>query len=384
MDDNPRRLLGAWLATLYFSATTGSPVKIHAARKEAAISQRTLLVHIGHPKTGTSYIQALLAGNKPQLHRFGIRFPDTDFTLKARERDPGRGGNCRVHLLEDADYHKLVTSGNDTVVLTAERLFFPLSDGQDLFARYAPCFDTVRLLLFIRNPLDFVTSWYTQRVKRGDFDGSFDEFVLENDYFTSHLDRVEGVIDLCARVGHDLCVRNYSKLAAPLDDTIEDVLGIPRGALDRPTMTKVNRGLTRAERSLQQRLNHHLGPGFDLSLGRRTVASRALAYQIVTQALCTALPDLKAEYAQLSPGIHAEFCRRNNAAIARVNQRLPESERYDALVEQDGSTSPVTQPAEPLLFSEAQIDTLAQSIAGVLKKCRRPRGFWQRLKRRFW
>ncbi len=304
--------------------------------------------------------------------------------MKVRERDPGRGGNCRVHLLEDGDYHKLVTSGTDTVVLSAERLFFPLSEGQDLFARYAPCFDTVRLLLFIRNPLDFVTSWYTQRVKRGDFNDGFDEFVVENDYFTSHLDRVDGIIDLCARVGHDLCVRNYSKLVAPLDDTVEDILGVPRGTLERPTMAKVNRGLTRGERYLQQRLNHHLGPGFDLSLGRRTVASRALAYQIVTQALCSASPDLKAEYAELSPAVHAEFCRRNNASIARVNQRLPESERYDALVEQDGPTSQTTAPAGPLLFSEAQIDALAQSIAGVLKKCRRHGGLWGKLKRRLW
>jgi hypothetical protein len=286
--------------------------------------------------------------------------------------------------LEDGDYHKLVTSGTDTVVLSAERLFFPLSEGKDLFVRYAPCFDTVRLLLFIRNPLDFVTSWYTQRVKRGDFNGSFDEFVLENDYFTSHLDRVEGIIDLCARVGHDLYVRNYSKLAVPLDDTVEDILGVPRGTLERPTMATVNRGLTRAERYLQQRLNHHLGPGFDLSLGRRTMTSRALAYQMVTQALCSASPDLKAEYAELSPDVHAEFCRRNNASIARVNQRLPESERYDTLVEQDRPTSQATPPAEPLLFSEAQIDALAQSIAGVLKKCRRRGGFWKRLKRRLW
>ncbi len=348
------------------------------------MTHRTLLVHIGHPKTGTSYIQSFLSANKPQLQRYGIRFPDTDYTLKVRARDPGRGGNCRAHLLRDSAYHRLVTSGSDTVVLSAERLFFPLSEGQDLFANYSPCFDKVRLLLFIRDPADFVASWYTQRVKRGDFDGSFDDFVVANDYFTHHLDRVKGVIDLCARVGYELCVRNYSKLTVPLDDTIEDILGVPRGVLERPPLQKVNRGLTSAERYLQQRLNHHLGPSFDLELGARTVTSQAMSYQIVTKALCAALPDLETEYAELSPAIHKEFCRRNNAGIARVNPLLPESERYDILNERDDRSCKAAAPAEPLIFSEAQVDVLAQSIAQVLKSCRRRNGFWKKLRPRLW
>lgn len=366
--------------------TLGDKNKVLVVCKEVAINQRILLVHIGHPKTGTSYIQALLAKNKPQMQQYGICFPDTDFTLKVRESDPGTGGNCRLHLLEDSEYHKLVTSGSDSVVLSAERLFFPLSEGRDLFESYSPSFDMVRLLLFIRDPLDFVTSWYTQRVKRGDFVGSFDEFVIANDYFTSHLDRVESIIDLCARVGHDLCVRNYSKLTASLDNTMEDVLNVPRGTLERPALQKVNRGLTKAERYLQQRLHHHLGPCFDLDLGGHQETSKSMSYQIVTKALCTALPDLKTEYAELSPTVHKEFCHRNNAGIVRVNQRLPESERYDALLEQVDPSSLATPPTESLLFSEAQIDALAQSIAGVLMKCRRRDGggFWQRLKRRFW
>lgn len=357
---------------------------MHCEGKEADITGRTLVVHIGHPKTGTSYIQDLLATNKPQLERNGIRYPDTAFTLKARQDDPGRGGNCRVQLLEDSSYQKLVTSGSDHVVLSAERLFFSLADGKELFARYAPKFDKINVLLFIRDPLEFVSSWYSQRVKRGDFNGSFDEFVVTNDYFVGHLDRVEGIIDACARFDYELTVRNYNKLTAPLDDVIEELLGLPAGTLQRPAKKKINRGLTRAERHLQQRLNHHLGKGFDLYLSNRRIASRKVAYQIVAEALCMGVPDVEAEYAALSPPIHEEFCRRINAGIARVNLRLPEAERFDAVDGRGDGGPEDSSPDAPLVFSEVQIDVLAKSIAKVLRRCARRDGLLTRLKQAFW
>lgn len=318
------------------------------------------------------------------MERNGIRYPDTAFTLKARQDDPGRGGNCRVQLLEDSSYCSLVTAGNDHVVLSAERLFFPLSEGKELFARYARSFEKIEVLLFIRDPLEFVSSWYSQRVKRGDFNGSFDEFVVTNDYFVGHLDRVEGVIDACSRFGYELTLRNYNKLDAPLDDVIEGMLGLTVGTLQRPTRKKINRGLTRAERHLQQRLNHHLGKSFDLYLSNRKVASRKVAYQIVSEALCMGLPDLEAEYAALSPPIHEEFCRRINAGITRVNPRLPETERFDHLDGSRGSGPDDSSRDEPLVFSGAQIDVLARSIARVLRRCARRDGLLTRLKRTWW
>lgn len=345
---------------------------------------RTLLVHVGHPKTGSSYLQSLLADNKAQLERHGIRYPDTAFTLKARQDDPGRGGNCRAQLLQDKSYHALVTAGSDHVVLSAERLFFPLSEGKDLFASYASSFDVINVLLFIRDPLEFVASWYSQRVKRGDFDGSFDEFVVVNNYFVSHLDRVEGVIDACARFGHELTVRNYSTLAAPLGDVIEAVLGIPAGTLQRPAQKTINRGLTAAERYLQQRLNHHLGENFDLYLNNRKVSSRKVAYQIVSEALCMGLPDVEAEYAALSSPVHEEFCRRMNDGITRVNARLPDAERYGYLSGGTGGSPDGRSRDEALVFSPAQVDVVARSIAEVLQRCARRDGILTRLRRALW
>lgn len=278
----------------------------------------------------------------------------------------------------------MVTAGTEHVVLSAERLFFPLSEGKELFARYVRSFEKINVLLFIRDPLEFVSSWYSQRVKRGDFNGSFDEFVVANDYFTGHLDRVEGIIDACVRFGYQLTVRNYNKLPSPLDDVIEELLGLPVGTLQRPARKKINRGLTKAERHLQQRLNHHLGKSFDLYLSNRRVASRKVAYQIVSEALCTGLPDLEAEYAELSPPIHAECCRRMNAGIARVNPRLPETERFDFLDGSRGSDPNDFPRDEPFVFSGAQIDVLARSIAKVLRRCARRDGLFTRLKRSLW
>jgi hypothetical protein len=114
------------------------------------------------------------------------------------------------------------------------------------------------------------------------------------------------------------------------------------------------------------------------------VASRKVAYQIVSEALCAGLPDVEAEYAALSPPIHEEFCRRINVGIARVNPALPEAERFDVLDGSRGSGPDDSSRDEQLVFSEAQVDVLAKSIARVLRRCARRDGLLARLKRALW
>jgi len=350
------------------------------AQRDAIFNKRTLFVHIGHPKTGSSYIQVLLAANEASLRRNGLRFPDDPATLRARQADPSRGGNGGAWVLKKKDFLENVTSGTDSVVLSAERLFFPFSEGENLLADYTPAFARTKVLLFIRDPLDFVRSWYMQREKRGDFIDTFDDFVVENDFFADHLGRIEGVINFCAQNGFELAVRNYSRLEAPLDDVIEDLLELPNQALQRLPVKKVNRGLTRSEFYLQQRLNSELGENFDIFLGGRKMKSRDAAYQLVSKAFCVGLPDLEADQPGLSAGVHEEFCQRMNAGIARLNPLLPEGARLDLLEASRGAAPVAPTPENPLVFSQAQVDVLARSMAEVLRGCARPEGFWPRLR----
>lgn len=339
-----------------------------------------MFVHIGHPKTGSSYIQILLAANEASLRRNGLRFPDDPATLRARKADPSRGGNGGAWVLKKKQFQQTVTSGDDSVVLSAERLFFPLSEGENLLADYTPAFARTKILLFIRSPLDFVRSWYMQREKRGDFIDTFDDFVIKNDYFGDHIGRIEGIIQFCAQNKFELAIRNYSKPSAPLDDIIEELLELPASTLERLPVKKVNRGLTRAEFYLQQRLNIELGDNFDLLLGGRKIKSRDAAYQLVSKAFCVALPDLEADQPELSAPVHEEFCRRMNAQIEHLNPLLPEAARLDLLDLAPRTAQVVAAPEDALVFSQAQVDVLARSMAEVLKGCARPKGFWPRLK----
>ena len=69
---------GLFLATLRVPLAEGRRVlKIRRPLEgEATINKRTLFVHIGYPKTGSSYIQILLGANEATLRQHGLRFPE--------------------------------------------------------------------------------------------------------------------------------------------------------------------------------------------------------------------------------------------------------------------------------------------------------------------
>ena len=148
-----------------------------------------ILLHIGHPKTGTSSLQAFLVQQRVALLRLGVLYPWTVHGRDIHTLLPA--GFVRDGAVEPSphgvyfdDYqnfkeafavfwrqlkHDIARYSPQVVVLSAEQLFVdfaPLSvrSFRDLLGELS---DDVEVVAYIRHPLDDLKSRVAQRIKRG-------------------------------------------------------------------------------------------------------------------------------------------------------------------------------------------------------------------------
>ena len=91
--------------------------------------KKNLIVHIGHGKTGTSYIQSVLALNIELLSSLGITYPDFGRIMTLARSGNVTAGHSNIFSLSsgssDCEYYPddLPFDGRDTLLLSGEFLF---------------------------------------------------------------------------------------------------------------------------------------------------------------------------------------------------------------------------------------------------------------------
>lgn len=162
-----------------------------------------LLLHIGTEKTGSSYLQSLLANNREQLLENGIHFPSAG----KRENDmiqgkisPGNGQELTNSLLagnkaETGDLlRKHIQEAKnldcEKVLISNELLVSAFSEENqwEMFADVAEQtgFTDLHLLLFLREPNEQALSLYKHRAKNGTA-LSIEEWIREGYHLHHHL-----------------------------------------------------------------------------------------------------------------------------------------------------------------------------------------------------
>jgi hypothetical protein len=267
-----------------------------------------LYLHIGHGKTGSSYIQSSLAGSVAALQRSKIDYPvAAGFEAAAAGAVSSGNGHLIKEMMQDERFH-----APQDVLLSSEFLFDYLRETEfvdSLTAFVSRHFASCDILLFIRDPIADACSLYRQRIKRRGCTEEFHEWI-ETYFRPSEVNELMHLVTAIPNV--TLTVKNYSAGDAVIP-TMEDWLGLERGTLAVPPVELVNRSLTRAELELQRQLNLRLGASGHLAADH----------------FCNKLPHIRAESVCPSRACQEAVWDRLRADIEAVNARVEPEARYD-------------------------------------------------------
>jgi hypothetical protein len=139
------------------------------------MTNNAVVVHMGLPKTGTTFLQDHVFRTCDQIADFGktssykTERPDVDPALRliATVSDAEFGSrlsSVRALLMREAEKAAARNPGPSVPLLSYEGFFRPKAiHPVEIYGRLESIFGTVRVLLTIRQQFDLITSWYLYR-----------------------------------------------------------------------------------------------------------------------------------------------------------------------------------------------------------------------------
>lgn len=184
-----------------------------------------IYVHIGLNKTGTSAIQGFLLRHPDFLAEHGFIYPESGRNSKPAHHDVASmiQNNDKQGLKTFADSlrSESSTKGLEKIIISSE-LFHTVSPERvkALFPG-----DVVTPIIYVRNHIDYLNSWYRQGVKGRIMCSSFDDFAfVAKAHFYPIISKWNSVFD------GKMIVRKYGKQelinGSSLDQIIFDVMGL--------------------------------------------------------------------------------------------------------------------------------------------------------------
>lgn len=310
-------------------------------------ARKRVILHIGHGKTGSSAIQSFLAINADALARAGITYPAHPSFETAR-RGAVTSGNVDLNpgwfetrVLAEADN----APAGATLLFSNESMFWYVPGLLDRMAALHSEIE-FRIILFVRDPLDIMTSAYLQGIK---FDGLAEDIATYADR-EKHTTHAATVIRGCRDRGVDIAVLNYSHCRDTLIPAFLAQL-LPAGA-DTGGFTfdtaqaVVNRSLTDAEARLMRRIN----------AASRGKSWRALAEKLINRCRRPPGPAFVVPRA-----VATRYLERIAPAVDYINTVLPSGAALRL------TPPPAESAADPgsYVFVQQQIDAIADHLAGV-------------------
>ncbi|MBT9248116.1 hypothetical protein KM031_22265 (plasmid) [Gemmobacter fulvus] len=303
-----------------------------------------LILHIGHGKTGTSFIQSVLALNKDRLERFGVLYPGHESDVMASD---GRITSGNGDLILNPEY-KL--NSEKSYLFSNEDLFNQLLEGDTLERVVLRRGFNLRVVLYTRNVFEVLFSGWGQWIKRGGLVKDLNSFLIE-DSSNYPFSKVALWLDAAERYGFDLTVRNYSNYKTEISDIfIKDLFNgsAPGFDVTYPKTATVNRSLTLAEYEFQRVFNKNLKGSSDF----------------VSDVLVDACPEVKASKLKCTEVTYDVVVSRIKPIIDDINRRIPESEKV--IIE--GKDAVVSDEIDAeYTISAKQIEVMVDSICNRIK-----------------
>ncbi|MCL3883965.1 hypothetical protein [Marivita sp. GX14005] len=241
------------------------------------------LLHIGANKTGTSSVQRMLAQNAPALARAGWLYPE--FHLQHCAHHPlayALAGHPTRGLAPGwrEGFARAIADPAPRVVISSE-LFFRNVPPRAAATLFPP--GETRIVLYLREHLSYLASWYAQAVQERNLTASFDDYIqLFPQPFTQFLKGWEEVYGAGA-----ITLRPFRRDALTGGDIRTDFLA-QMGGMDGIAMPKADS---------------------NLSLSGNLLFFKRMLNQVMSHAEAHAhpIPDEFGAYAELDPRFHGRF-----------------------------------------------------------------------------
>ncbi len=164
------------------------------------MNEKTLFFHIGTPKTGTTSIQTYLDHNRDYLKQQGICYPDIRKFCTEQKIDIGRSsgyiqnGGFFEHflglgirsidmelLMQNESFAKIIRyieeciDQTGTVLLSDESMW--LRNVTDLIQYFQKKGIAVKVIVYLRNQIDYLESFWKHDIKIGLYADTFEEYL---------------------------------------------------------------------------------------------------------------------------------------------------------------------------------------------------------------
>jgi hypothetical protein len=310
----------------------------------------TLYLHIGHGKTGSSWIQSSLQLSHAALKEQGIDYPlGRGVRLNNTETFLDTSGNASDLFETEMEFIAALAanrpSDNRSLLLSSEFIFHGiLKEKIALECALQHGFDRVKVLLFIRDPVGHAVSHWQQMIKSNGLHrvSLEDHFGLYNKpagvkVIVDQMNRSEGVA---------LTVLNYSRCKDRLLEAVAGWLEVPVETLVVPAVARVNRSMTPSELLLVQHLERYIPA---------PIPSR------IARDLCTYLPNVETPRLLPSLAVQEALWARLLPVITHINAHIPQEQGYQCDI------CPPDPVLENLVFNQDQIDRIAKTLGKALE-----------------
>lgn len=323
--------------------------------------KKNLIVHIGHGKTGTSYIQSVLALNIELLSSLGITYPDFGRIMKsARSGDVTAGHSGIFSLSSDYEYYPddLPFDGRDTLLLSGEFLFRSLIRRYEgkIVNKLAKEYN-LTVICFTRDLMEYSISGWSQVLKMGGCAEDIDTFLQKNVYSIHSF--LNDWIDKSKELGFQLIIKNYSKHKDDLLETFCNSINLPMDDLVLPSKKRINRSLTHTENEYLRLLNQ-----MEFNFGFFAGDEPDSALLPPVGFFMKEFPDVKADRIKMSQETYDAIVEANRDSFKKINKYLPKEES----LEYGSPELYVRGPNDLMPMSVHMIERMAERMDDFIQK----------------
>ena len=321
---------------------------------------KTITIHIGHHKTGSSAIQAFLGQNIQLVEKFGIVYPLSDEFIKRSKKNEITSGNWR----ELEGLLPSLNKDNHFDYLFSSELFFDKFLDEafrvKLIQNAARCGYKVKVICYTRDYFEFMFSGWGQYIKRSGGSQNFYDFIMQDNKFHSTLngscfDILLKIIEFSENEGFELKIYNYDRYK--YDGLVEHFLAnLPQKVVlskeHLNSINIVNRSLTHAEYEIQRQFNLHFGKNCN---------------KFISDPLVQECPNEKPDIPFITQAQYYDIVKKKNSVLNLINDRLKLSERIEITEYSKLSERYTMIDSDRYYLNERQIQVLAKAISEELQ-----------------